>query len=124
MGAMLIGPERTQGHEPRAWSLLLLALVLALVIPAAVGCGDSQERFVGTWVNEVRDIELEIAKTDSGWVVYPVKGSSDGLSAREEDGRLLWTYGDQGHVFEISGDRLKWTLTEPVEEVVYLERSQ
>jgi hypothetical protein len=121
MRAMLIGPERAARREPRAWRLLLLAVVLVLVIAVAPGCGETEERFVGTWVNEERNIELEIATTDSGWVVYPMKGASEGSPAKEEDGKLVWGYGDS-QVFEVSDDLLKWTLKEPVGEIVYLER--
>jgi hypothetical protein len=122
MGSMLIGPERAESRDLRAWSPFLLALVLALVIPAAVGCGASEERFAGTWVNVERNVTVEITSTDSVWTVYVGPGS-EGSEAREEDGKLIWGYRDS-QVFEISGEQLKWTMKEPQGEVVYLERSQ
>lgn len=72
------------------------------------------------WTNQETNTRLEISKSEDGWTMQTVDSFLPAETAVERDGELV--VGEGVWVFRRSGQQLEWTITSPVESVVYLSR--
>lgn len=101
----------------RGLRVLVVGAALLVMLP---GCSGNEDEFSGVWIDHETNTRLEISRSEDGWTVQTVDSFLPAESAVERDGELV--VGESVWVFRRSGQQLQWTITSPVESVVYLSR--